>query len=116
MNVVISTDPNIWINQLTGCLIDFISFVDKRNKDEPYIYWWSDFVAGLNAVKLSKPEMNTDEKLKSNLISFYNRLLPTLYLIRHGLDKDINNDVDLSEHLLKFNHKRKLFLLKKHHI
>ena len=43
---------------------------------------------------------------------YLERLLPTFFVIRHGLDKDINKLVDNSENELKRKHLNRLGLIK----
>ena len=48
------------------------------------------------------------ENLRPRMGKYLERLLPTLYIIRHELDKDINKLIDDSEILLTKKHIRKL--------
>jgi len=61
-----------------------------------------------NAIERKDP----NENLKRRMEEYLERLLPTLYIIKYGLDKDINKLIEDSEDLLTQKHLRKLELLK----
>lgn len=74
--------------------------------------WWNDFVANTEMIKLAIEEKDINENLRLRMEEYLERLLSTLYTIRHGLNKDINQLIDNSEDLLTQKHLRKLELLK----
>ena len=58
----------------------------------------------LKILKGGKSEINIEYKLRSYL----ERLLPTLYIIRHGFNISIDEKIDASKHRLKDQHNHKL--------
>jgi len=57
-------------------------------------------------VDVDKKDVNTNQRQR--LKEYIVRLLPTLYIVRHGLDLDMNELIDNSEYLLTQKHLRKL--------
>ena len=73
--------------------------------------WWEQFIDGADSIKLEIEKGNNGD-LAKRLEQYLERLLPTLYIIRHGLGKDINQLIDESEDKLTQKHIRKMDILK----
>jgi len=102
-----------WINQCIGYLRDYVNFVSVKPKNiksvsHDTLSWWSTFIGDSEKVCLNIDKRNANEDLKIRLENYFKRLLPTLYIIRHGLAKDINKIIDNSDHLLNQKHLKKL--------
>lgn len=98
--VISDIPPDKWIKQCIGYLRDYVNFNAT---------WWLQFVSTIDVIKLDLNN-NSERIIKSNLLDYFKRLIPTLYLIRKGCDIDINNVVD--SFILTPKHERKLKILK----
>jgi len=114
--VITEISPEEWIIQCVGYLRDYVNFI-SRNSNKPkdsdfkLLPWWDSFVGNSEKIHLDMASKNPNEELKRRLENYLVRMLPTLYVIRHGLDKDINKIVDVSEYLLNKKHIEKLKIL-----
>ncbi len=116
--VITEISPNEWILQTIGYLRDYVNFVDSTYKKKPNLEytmlpWWNNFVTSTKLIKLSIEEKDPNENLKRRMEEYLEHLLPTLYIIRHGLKLDINCLIDKSEMNLTQKHLRKMELLQK---
>lgn len=116
--VITEISDNQWIEQCIGYLSDYVNFVDnqtKNQKNTPYefISWWKDFLNGVDKTTLKIDRVDYKKNIRVRLRNYLDRLLPTLYIMRHGLDIDFNNLIDNSEVMLTQKHLKKLQLLTK---
>ena len=85
---------------------------NKRNLDDEMLPWWKYFVCKTETMKLDIRKKYVNANLRRRMEEYLEWLLPIFYIIRHGLNKDINQIIDNSESLLTQKHLRKLELLK----
>lgn len=116
--IVITEIPSEhWIGQCIGYLRDYVNFIDKKSKDKKdEIYknlsWWNEFVTNTERVKLDIEKKDSTVNLKLKYKSYFERLIPTLYIVKYGLNIDLNHVVENSFEKLKSHHVNKLKKLK----
>ena len=101
--VITEIEPDQWIKQCIGYLIDFIDF----NTSDPSscVSWWEKFIDEAPSIKLDVSK-STNNDPRGKLLNYFDKLIPTLYLLRKGCGMDINKVIDVSEHKLKPKHLR----------
>ena len=101
-----------WARDCIGYLRDYIDFVDtghnKTNINRAVLLsWWANFISDTERLRIEKTA-----KSEGNLLVKYkrylDRLLPTLYLMRHGLGISLDDSVEMAETRLTDRHKAKL--------
>lgn len=115
--VITEIPPQEWILQCIGYLRDYVNFIDRtqkklKNSDYEMLSWWAAFVCNAEKIKLDIVKKDANENLKRRMEEYLERLLPTLYVIRHGLNLDINKLIDSIENSLSQKHLRKLELIR----
>ena len=70
--------------------------------------WWIAFVCNAEKIKLDIEKKDINADLRRRMEEYFERLLPTLYLIKYGLGADINVEVDKAYPKLTQKHLRKL--------
>lgn len=106
-HVITEIKSNEWIRQCIGYLMDYVSFEDEKSN---LLIGWREFIGNSEKINISiNKEVN--ENIKIKLERYFETLIPTLYIIRHGLNKNLNNIVDNSLDKLTSKHLYKLKLI-----
>jgi DNA relaxase NicK len=96
-----------------GYLRNFIDFIDRRSNTNisrcDLLPWWMRLVGDVEKIKVATITVEEQHSFeRSKLTEFYNRLLPTLYLVKHGLGRELEEDVEQASSRLKAKHKARL--------
>ena len=78
----------------------------------PLLDWWEEFVGGAKKISVNSKK-DTEGALSRRIRDWFDRMIPTLYLVRHGLGVSLDTEIDKSEWRLTNRHSRKLELIRK---
>ncbi|NOY72246.1 MAG: replication initiation factor domain-containing protein [Gammaproteobacteria bacterium] len=114
--LISQSTSNDWASQCLGYLRDFIDFIGKGDNDTNItrarlLPWWKLFIGSAEKLKLSTKKEGVVD-ITAKLKSYLDRLLPTLYIAKHGLGINLNTEVEKAASRLKDFHQLKLKRIK----
>ena len=114
-NVISKADYSVWVPQSIGLLRDYLDFVDassaKKLNDASLLYWWEQFVCSYEKIIL-EARKDSESNLLLRTKHWFNKMLPTLYIVRFGLNIDINEELEKANFEISAKHLRKLEIIK----
>ncbi len=116
IKVISSVQQTVWIEQCMGLLCDYVDFVDRSHNcggnAAHRLQWWESIVGHTEKISIGSKK-DTERMLLSRTKAWFERMIPMLYLVRHGLGISLDELIDRSEWRLKNRRLRKLEVLRK---
>jgi hypothetical protein len=110
--LLLEGDQRLLATQSLGYVRDYIDFVDSRGgasniSRAPLLNWWAGFVGAAERIRIQREDKN-EANLVMRMRDYFERLLPTLYVIRYGLGVSLDDAVETAGIRLTSRHRLKL--------
>ena len=115
-DLLAKAEPHEWIPDCVGLVRDYIDFLAEpyqpgQKTELRLADWWQEFVSGTERYRMPIPQ-DAGVVSRHKTLRLFERWLPSLYIIKHGLEMNLDEAVDKGKWRITEKHERQIRTLR----